>query len=150
MRPIVPPPVIALLIAGSMYGVASNADILPFDFPGRQAAAFILAGAGLLIDAVSVTAFFRAKTTISPLSPARTEKLVVKGLYNFSRNPMYLGMLAILVGVAVYFGEGANAALVALFVLLMNELQIKPEEKALEEKFGDEYRAYKKRVRRWI
>lgn len=63
---------------------------------------------------------------------------------------MYLGMALILAGVFLWFGEGLNALLLALFVVVITEFQIKPEEKALEEKFGDDYRAYRKRVRRWF
>lgn len=150
MRPMVPPPLIGLAVAGAMYGVAVNADVLAFDFPARRALALLVGMGGLWIDAVSVAAFFRAKTTVNPLAPARAEKLVVEGLYRFSRNPMYLGMALILAGVFLWFGEGVNAALLGLFVVAITELQIKPEEKALEEKFGDDYRAYRKRVRRWF
>lgn len=150
MRPIVPPPVIALAMVLAMYIVSKTGNFLPFDFPGQNAAAFIVAFLGLLLDALCVAAFFRAKTTVSPLKPERTQKLVVEGFYRFSRNPMYLGMLIILVGAFISLGEGVNFVFVALFVLLLNELQIKPEERVLEEKFGNDYRIYKKRVRRWI
>jgi protein-S-isoprenylcysteine O-methyltransferase Ste14 len=150
MKPIIPPPLIGLALIGAMYLGARHIGVAPFDFPGRAAFAALLAAAGLFIDAVSVAAFIRARTTINPLAPAKAEKLVASGLFKMSRNPMYLGMLLMLVGAFVYFGEGLNALLLGLFVVLINEFQIKPEERALEEKFGDDYRAYKKRVRRWL
>ena len=150
MRPIVPPPIIAAALAGAMYVLAARLDVLPFHFSGRTTLAAAVFVAGFLIDAISVVAFIRARTTVNPLAPSRSASLVTGGLYRFSRNPMYAGMLLMLTAAFFYFGEGLNAVILALFVVLINELQIKPEEKALEGKFGEEYRAYKKRVRRWI
>lgn len=150
MKPIIPPPIVALAAVAGMFLVAQRFDVAPFAFDGQRlvAAAFALAGLG--VDAVSVAAFVKAKTTVNPLAPSRAEKLVVEGLFKISRNPMYLGMLLLLVGAFAYFGEGLNAAFLAAFVVFITELQIKPEERALEEKFGDDYRAYKRRVRRWL
>lgn len=150
MKPIIPPPIVVLAALAGMLLVARRFNVAPFAFDGQTLVAAAFAGAGLVIDAVSVAAFLRAKTTVNPLAPARAEKLVVGGLFKISRNPMYLGMLLFLVGGFVYFGEGLNAALLLAFVLFIDEMQIKPEERALEEKFGDDYRAYKRRVRRWL
>lgn len=149
-RPVIPPPALALLLAGVMWGIARQTDVFPVDFTGRLAAAASLAMAGLIFDLVSVVAFIRARTTVNPLAPHRTSALVVKGLYRFSRNPMYLGMLLILSGWAVFLAEPLTLVPVAIFAALIEAMQIRPEERALEEKFGEDYRAYKKRVRRWI
>lgn len=150
MRPVIPPPILALLHVGGMFLIAKHADILPFDFPGREAAGLIVGALGAAVIAVSVSAFWRAKTTVNPLAPEKAEKLVVRGLYKLSRNPMYLGMAAIIVGIVLLLAEAANFGFAALFVILMNVLQIGPEEAALERKFGKDYLDYKKRVRRWI
>ena len=150
MKPLVPPPIIALALIGAMYVLAARLDVLAFEFRGRETLAAALFLGGFLIDAVSVAAFLRARTTVNPLAPSRSAKLVTEGLYRFSRNPMYAGMPLMLIAAFLWFGEGLNAALAALFVVILNEAQIKPEEKALEEKFGDDYRAYKTRARRWI
>jgi protein-S-isoprenylcysteine O-methyltransferase Ste14 len=149
-RPIIPPPVLALALAGLMWAIARQTDIYPLEFAGRIIVAVSLAAAGLAIDLISVMAFIRARTTVNPLAPQRSSALVVRGLYRFSRNPMYLGMLLILIGWAAYLAEPLALAPVILFVVLIERMQILPEERALEEKFGDDYRAYKKRVRRWI
>lgn len=133
-----------------MWAVADYSGLASLDFPGRAMLAAVIAGAGLLIDLVSVAAFIRAKTTVNPLAPSRANALVVGGLYRFSRNPMYLGMLMILLGWAVYLAQPLALLPVAAFVVLIEVMQIRPEEKALEEKFGEDYRSYKKRVRRWI
>jgi protein-S-isoprenylcysteine O-methyltransferase Ste14 len=150
MRPIVPPPLVAIICGGLMWLIARTSGLPPLEFSGRIALAAALASAGLLIDLISVAAFIRARTTVNPLAPERASALVVKGLYRFSRNPMYLGMLLILLGWAVWLAQPLTLAGPALFVILIERLQILPEERALEATFGAEYQAYKKRVRRWI
>lgn len=149
-RPLVPPPVIALFMAGLMWAIARFSGFAVIDFPGRVAIAAIFAGAGLAVGAVSVAAFIRARTTVNPHAPERSNALVISGLYRVSRNPMYLGMAMILVGIAFYLAAPLALLPVAAFVFLIERFQIRPEECALEEKFVEEYRAYKKRVRRWI
>lgn len=148
--PLVPPPVLGLLIGVAMTGVARLTPALAVEFPLRRPLALLLVGAGVSIDAVSLLAFFRARTTISPLQPERASTLVVSGLYCFSRNPMYLGLLIVLCGWAVWLANPLNAVLVALFVALMNAWQIRPEERALRAKFGQSYEQYCQRVRRWL
>lgn len=148
--PLIPPPLLALACGALMWAIARKTGLPAFDFPGRVPLAALLAGAGLLIDLVSVAAFIRARTTVNPLAPEKSAALVVEGLYRFSRNPMYLGMLLILSGWAAWLGQPLGLVVAGLFVVLIERLQILPEERALEEKFGDGYRAYRKRVRRWI
>lgn len=133
-----------------MWVIARKAGLAPIEFPGRAPLAAAIAGAGLLIDIVSVAAFIRARTTVNPLAPEKANALVISGLYRVSRNPMYLGMALVLAGWAIWLGQPLTLLPVAAFVALIEVMQIRPEEKALEEKFGDDYRRYKKRVRRWI
>ncbi|MFN0023203.1 MAG: methyltransferase family protein [Parvularculaceae bacterium] len=148
--PLVPPPVIALAAGALMWVLARYAGLPALDFPGRALAAAGIAGAGLAIDLISVAAFIRARTTVNPLTPERANALVVAGLYRVSRNPMYLGMLLILIGWAVWLAQPLTLLGAAAFAVLIELLQIRPEEAALEAKFGEDYRAYKKRVRRWL
>lgn len=154
MKPIIPPPVIGLLFGLAMWLLARGASDLTGDYavalPGQRWAAALIAGAGLAVDLVSIAAFFRRRTTVNPLTPSKTNALVIDGFYRFSRNPMYLGILMILIGWGLWLGNILNLVLLGLFIWVINELQIKPEEKALREKFGAEYDAYCKRVRRWI
>lgn len=112
------------------------------------ASAFSLVGVVFLVSAVRL--FSQRDTTINPLDPSKAEHLVVDGLYRVTRNPMYVGMVLLLVGWCLYLGALSAFAAVALFVLAMNELQIKPEERALTEKFGEQYQAYIQQVRRWV
>jgi protein-S-isoprenylcysteine O-methyltransferase Ste14 len=115
---------------------------------GLIALIFILAGG--LISALGVLAFRQAKTTVNPTSPETVSLLVVKGIYNLSRNPMYLGFLLTLVGLALLVENKLSFGVLPAFVAYMNRFQIAPEEKVLSAKFGQEFGAYMQRVRRWV
>lgn len=121
-----------------------------FTLPGRTGLTIVLAGAGVCIAALGVGRFVRAKTTVDPLDPQRASTLVTTGIYRLTRNPMYLGLLLVLAAWAVYLAHPLPWVVLPLFILLLNRVQIAPEEAALTQLFGDEYRAYQKRVRRWL
>ena len=76
--------------------------------------------------------------------------MVTRGVYRWTRNPMYLGMLVVLAGWAVWLGSAAALLGLPLSVLLLNRLQIGPEERILRERFGQDYIDYQARVRRWL
>lgn len=94
--------------------------------------------------------FYRSKTTIDPRDPSKANVLVAKGVYNYSRNPMYLALLLLLVAWGMWLGNAFNILLAAAFVAYMNRYQIGPEESALRDLFGKEYEQYTIRVRRWF
>jgi protein-S-isoprenylcysteine O-methyltransferase Ste14 len=94
--------------------------------------------------------FARFKTTISPLKPSDATALVTEGMYRYSRNPMYLGLLLLTIASTIWFGTWLGIIINIVFIFLINFLQIIPEEEALLEIFGEEYGEYKKNVRRWI
>ena len=150
MKPLIPPPIVALVCVAVMWAVAHYAPLAPFGFPGRAVLSFVLVVLGLGVVVTAARGFRRAGTTVNPLDPAAASALVVGGLYTITRNPMYLGMLTVLFGAFFGFGELLNLFFVAAFVVFITEAQIKPEEAALERKFGKDYLDYKKRVRRWI
>lgn len=146
----VPPPLVALVSALLMWGIASQFQALDFDFPFQEITAYAFVGLGIMIDMISIFAFRSAKTTVTPLAPEKASSLVVSGLYRFTRNPMYLGMLLILIGVALLLGSFANVVVLVAFVAYITAFQIKPEEERLQEVFGAQYHSYKQEVRRWI
>ena len=80
----------------------------------------------------------------------RAPCVVTRGVYRWTRNPMYLGMLVVLAGWAVWLGSAAALLGLPLSVLLLNRLQIGPEERILRERFGQDYIDYQARVRRWL
>ena len=105
---------------------------------------------GFLLLIVSIKSFIDNKTTINPLNLKKSTYLVTSGVFRFSRNPMYLGMLLFLLGTAIILNIIGGLIISILFIFYMNFFQIIPEEKALENLFGKNYRNYRKTVRRWI
>jgi protein-S-isoprenylcysteine O-methyltransferase Ste14 len=106
----------------------------------------IAAGVGVILWAGYL--FHRCGTTVLPFGKASA--LVTAGPYRFTRNPMYLGMVSGLAGVVLLLGSVTPALVVPAFALLVQKLFIEPEERQLEEAFGEEYRRYEQRVRRWL
>ena len=105
---------------------------------------------GFLLLIISIKSFIDNKTTINPLNLKKSTYLVTSGVFRFSRNPMYLGMLLFLLGAAIILNIIGGLIISILFIFYMNFFQIIPEEKALENLFGKNYRNYRKTVRRWI
>jgi len=150
LKLLVPPPLVTLISALLMWGTASQFEALNFNFPFQEIAAYAFISLGVMIDIISIFAFQSAKTTVTPLAPEKASSLVVSGLYRFTRNPMYLGMLLILVGVALLLGSFANLVVLVAFIAYITAFQIKPEEERLQEVFGAQYLSYMQEVRRWI
>ena len=146
----IPPPIVALLTGAAMWLAAVALPSLAFSFPGRQGAAVALALAGGAVAVAGVFSFRRARTTVNPLTPQAASSLVTTGIYRFTRNPMYLGMLLLLAGVAVFLGNVAALPLLPVFIGYINQFQIKPEERALFTIFGSDFTAYRQKTRRWI
>jgi protein-S-isoprenylcysteine O-methyltransferase Ste14 len=123
---------------------------LDFALPGREviAAAFFIAA--LIIGLSAVLDFHRAKTTVNPLKPQASTALVTSGLFRWTRNPMYLAMLLVLLAWACIVSNWAALAMLPLFVAYLNRFQIGPEERALQARFGAEFESYRRKVRRWL
>ena len=146
----VPPPVLALGSGAVMWWVDKHVPMLRLFGPPWNRIGWILIAMGVLVDAVSVAAFIRAKTTVNPLRVDRATHLVVSGLYRVTRNPMYLGLITLLAGWALLLGSFSPWLLVMAFERLIVTFQIRAEESALAAKFGDEYVQYARRVNRWF
>ncbi len=144
----IPPPVYfliaALVIAGLHYYVPGPRFIEPpLTYIG--CALFALA---LGVVVMIKRRFDAAGTTIKPFE--ESSALVTDGLFAFSRNPIYVSMVAGLAGVAVAFGSLLPIIIIPVFVWIIQSRFIAVEEAMLEEAFGDDYRGYKARVRRWL
>ena len=146
----VPPPVVGLCLALLMWLSSLLVPPLQVPFGVRLAAALSLAAIGQSISIAGMVAFRRARTTINPFKPNASSSLVRDGIYRFTRNPMYVGMLLTLLGWAVFLASLSAFVFVPLFVLYINRFQIQPEERALSSLFAAEYTAYKGQVRRWL
>lgn len=146
----IPPLAVVIVATALMWLVARAIPGLGFPLPARHLCVLALAIAGAATAIAGVVSFRMAKTTVSPLQPQRASSLVVGGVYRFTRNPMYLGMLALMLSWAAYLANAGALLLVPGFVLFLNRFQIEPEERALRAIFGTEFDDYQRRVRRWL
>lgn len=105
-------------------------------------------GFGIVMDLWSSSLFLQSKTTVSPYGSPTA--LVTSGPFRISRNPMYLGMAAILLGIAILLGTLVMFAFPVIFVMIIETQLIPDEERKLETTFGEQYKAYKNSVRQWI
>jgi protein-S-isoprenylcysteine O-methyltransferase Ste14 len=144
------PPVVVFLVCLSLLILFDN--YLPgISFPGIPWWIITIpVMVGLVVALTGVIQFSMRSTTVNPHRPGNTTTLVTDGIYRFTRNPMYLGLLLLMVAAVLKLGNIFGILIVAIFILYMNRFQIRPEEQAMEEKFGDAYRNYKQDVRRWI
>jgi len=147
---ITPPPLIflaflALAAVLELLAPSPTAILFPHARYVAGAVFFII---GVLIGIAGVRGLRAAATNISTDLPATA--LVVDGIYGRSRNPLYLAMTLIYIGLAIAAGSGWAIALLLPLLVLMHVGVIAREEGYLEQKFGDMYRQYKSRVRRWL
>ena len=145
-----PPAIVFLIFSLLMYVVSRFLPFGDFEFYGRVYLILVLLGMAVLIAIISLFQFFSSKTTIDPRTPFKTTKLVTGGIYKFTRNPMYLAILLVLLAWGLWLGNAFNTLLAAVFVGYMNKFQIKPEEEALATIFGKEFQQYCVLVRRWF
>jgi protein-S-isoprenylcysteine O-methyltransferase Ste14 len=146
----IPPVAVGLIVALLMWLTSLAAPAFGFIFPGRFPCSTGLVLFGAAISISGVVSFRRAKTTVNPTTPAAASTLVVSGIYNFTRNPMYLGFLIALLGWGVFLSNALAIVFIPGFVIFMNRFQIRPEEQALASRFDRDFSAYKARVRRWV
>ena len=146
----IPPPVVVVISAAMMWWLARLLAVGEFETEIQSLLAVVFMSAGIGMMLIAAFSFYEAKTTINPLDPSKASHLITTGIFGFSRNPIYLADLLILIAWAIWLGNIFNIALLVVFVVYINRFQIAPEERALGSLFGDAYRDYCSRVRRWI
>jgi len=146
----IPPPIVALVAGMLMWPASRLAPWATVDVAGSPVIALCLAVTGIVVDVAGLISFRRVQTTVSPIKPGAATSLVIAGLYKYTRNPMYVGLLLVLVGWASYLSNALGFAMVPLAALYLTRFQIIPEERALARKFGADYADYQGRVRRWL
>lgn len=145
-----PPALLFVLVAAAMWGLAGltfRLDIAPL---AKGAVVLALFVAAAWIGVAAVASFRRASTTVSPIRPQTASALVSEGIYQYSRNPMYLALLLLLLAWAVWLAAPWALLGPALFVAWMTRFQIRPEERALGGHFGADYHDYCRRTSRWL
>jgi protein-S-isoprenylcysteine O-methyltransferase Ste14 len=146
----VPPPAVALLIGTAMWFASSSGPSLDLPLAVRSVSGLAIAVLGGGISLAGDIEFRRARTTVNPWRPQNTSSLVTSGIYRHTRNPMYLGLLLVVVGWAVFLASAWPSLGPLAFILYIGRLQIQPEERVLSAKFGAAYATYMSRVRRWL
>tara|TARA_B100000902_G_scaffold361696_1_gene379370 strand:+ start:188 stop:493 length:306 start_codon:yes stop_codon:yes gene_type:complete len=99
---------------------------------------------------ISFQIFKKEKTTINPIKIEKASSLVTNGIFKYSRNPMYLGMVLILISIGIKFNFYGGLLLIGFFVYFITCFQILPEEKAMLKLFGKDFINYKNKTRRWL
>jgi protein-S-isoprenylcysteine O-methyltransferase Ste14 len=146
----IPPPILALiatLLMAALNRWLPLARCVPA--PWYRLGLFPIA-AGVVIVTIAFMSFRRVRTTVNPLDPSKATHLVTGGVFSISRNPMYLGLLLVLIGWALWLGTVGPWLTVPLFWLVITYGQILPEEQALTQPFGQRYAAYRRDVSRWL
>lgn len=146
----IPPPLIYVLIFITAVFIQKKAPINDTMFHLK-----IIKGIGILLQVValcflipSLTKFFKTKNTIVLIKPATS--LQTNGVYGISRNPMYVGLVLVYLGVACFIGNWWHIILFPLLIFIVQSYIIKSEENYLQRAFGDKFLQYKKQVRRWL
>lgn len=146
----IPPPIYMILFGVLMWFVARSPFALSIDIPYAKIAAGVLIVLAIVIDVIAILQFNASSTTINPLKPDKSSALVTHGIYRYTRNPMYVGMLLMLCAWGLILKSASNVLLIAGFVITLTLVQIRHEEQALKSLFAEDFEAYQRRVRRWI
>lgn len=146
----IPPIALVVLVAALMGLVPWAMPAFMFEFSFRRISSVSLWIIGAIVSGLGIVSFRRARTTVNPMKPDSASSLVTSGIYRWTRNPMYLGFLGILLGWAVFLSNTSAFLFLPAFILYINRFQIEPEEKALHSVFGARFEAYTLRVRRWL
>ena len=144
----IPPPLLVLILVVSSFLSSKKINIILI--PNQNIVSIIILLVGLLILIIPVSNFIKYKTTIDPIKFKKVNKLITSGIYKYSRNPMYLGLLMIVISSSILYLNIYSVSTPFLFYWWINRFQIKREEIFLTEKFGREYLSYKAKTRRWI
>lgn len=151
---IIPPPVVALITGILMWCVAR---CLPWGQGVTSVSSYL--SWGLMALCIGLSAAFalpalrlfkKLGTTTDPRRVHKARRLAAAGVYRYSRNPMYLGVFFLLFAWGIYLDNSLALLAAFIFPLYITVFQIRPEERYLEDKFGEEYRQYRQKVRRWL
>jgi protein-S-isoprenylcysteine O-methyltransferase Ste14 len=150
MQPRIPPPLVMLLAAALMWALHRWLPLGHMITTPWNYLAVLPAAIGRVITVAAGARFRQARTTFDSLKLRQSSCLVTDGVFRISRNPMYLGLVLLLSGWALWLGTVSPWLMVPLFMIFISVVQIVPEEQALEEVFGATYLAYRHSVRRWV
>ena len=148
MKNKIPPPIVTLFFGLCIYFSQEYFPESSVEFFTIFSYIFYYAGLSILILAVSL--FKKQNTTVNPIKIENASFSVTSGIFEYSRNPMYLGMALILLGLALMFNLIGGILFTLLFTIYITIFQIRPEEEVMEKLFGEDFLKYKKNVRMWL
>ena len=148
MKNKIPPPIVTLFFGLCIYFSQEYFPESNVEFFTIFSYIFYFAGLSILILAVSL--FKKQNTTVNPIKIENASFLVTSGIFEYSRNPMYLGMALILLGLALMFNLIGGTLFTLLFTIYIPKFQIRPEEEVMERLFREDFLRYKQNVRMWI
>lgn len=146
----IPPPAVALLFCAAMWALSLGPPFFEVSLVIRAVVAIAIACVGGVLSVAGAIRFRQAKTTANPMKPQAASSLVTTGIFKATRNPMYLGLLFVVIGWAAFLCSLWSLVGPIAFALYITRFQIQPEERVLAGLFGAEYTAYQSRVRRWF
>ena len=144
----IPPPIITLFFGLCIY--FSKDYFFSFEYKFLDTLSYISYLMGLCILILAVNSFKKQNTTVNPIKIENASSLVTSGVFEYSRNPMYLGMAIILFGLALMFNVIGGTLFTVLFAIYITKFQIRPEEEVMERLFGEDFLQYKQNVRMWL
>ena len=144
----IPPPIITLFFGLCIY--FSKDYFFSFEYKFLDTLSYISYLMGLCILILAVNSFKKQNTTVNPIKIENASSLVTSGVFEYSRNPMYLGMAIILFGLALMFNVIGGTLFTLLFAIYITKFQIRPEEEVMERLFGEDFLQYKQNVRMWL
>lgn len=134
---------LSLCMLATWFFGETSPQTLPFILVGLS-----LIGFGFLLAFNSISRFIKAKTGVVPFS--KSTALITEGFYKYTRNPMYVGMNSFLLGLLIILNNPINFIYLIIFFFIVRNLFVIKEEVQMLETFGEEYLAYKNKVRRWL
>jgi len=146
----IPPPLVAVIIAATMWGLSHFTSTLALTAIVKYSLVITFVLVGIFFALSGAISFRLAKTTVNPLKPDTASALVTSGIYQLTRNPMYVGFVAFLLAWASFLGTVWGIGLIAVYMAYIQHFQIMPEERALTKIFKDEFIDYKAKVRPWL
>jgi protein-S-isoprenylcysteine O-methyltransferase Ste14 len=144
----VPPPLIYVVPLVVSLGLRKWLPGIPIAQSARRIVSVLLIAGGGALIAWFARSMQQAQTPINPTKPVKT--LVTEGPFEFSRNPGYLGMATVYAGLALMLNSLSAILALPVALLVMTRGVIEPEEVYLDKRFGEDYRSYRTRVRRWL
>ena len=144
----IPPLILVLILVTTNYLSKNKLEIIYL--PDKHSISLLILLIGIFILINPVFKFIKSKTTVNPIKFKKVNKLVTSGIYKYSRNPIYLGKILIIISTTVFYLNYYSMITPLIFYFWINRFQIKREEVFLKEKFGKEYLLYCSKTRRWI